>query len=429
MSVLTTVAAVVRGEGAASAVRRARERTGEAIGDAIQRTRGLVASRRRATTIINVLTAAPRPRFGGVAVQLQAVLAHEARERPVAFLRPGRLEFFGQDAHARRVAPFAATLHHEDPAFEQALTQAVECTGARAVHLEGTAGVPLASMLRLLDRGLEVILSIHDFSLFCARPHLLEQQPPDGCGWSEERMQCVRCEDSHTGTRRVLARELLERARAVMFPSEFLRNAHQSLLGTHVRSVHVLAPGLDWSRPECRRRAGETTRIAFAGDVRTHKGGHLIASILAALGQEQITCHVFGGGDAQILQGLRRNPRVVVHGYYTAGQLPLLLAEHGIDLAMLPSLVPESFSLTLSECWVAGVPVIAFDHGAHAERIARHGGGTTVPVEGGSAAVAAAIRSWMEGAPLPPVPDSVPSAHENAAARLALYDNLGLLRN
>lgn len=426
MSALTTVAAVVRGEGAASALRRARERAGEAIADGMQRARGLLASRRPATTIINLLTAAPRPRFGGVAVQLQAALAHEARERPVALLRPGRLDFFGRNRHARAVPPFAATLQDEDAAFEHAVMRAVKCTGARGLHLEGTAGVPLVSLLRLLDRGLEPILSVHDFSLLCGQPHLFAPAAAGESGWSQGRTGSTGVNDVPSGTRHVHARELLERAGAVIFPSEFLRNAHQSLLSTR-DNVHVVPPGLDWSRPQRAIPDGTTTRIAFAGDVREHKGGHLVASILTALEPDQITCHVFGGGDAQILQGLRRNPRAVVHGYYVAGKLPSLLAQHGIELALLPSIVPESFSLTLSECWVAGVPVVAFDHGAHAERIAQHGGGITVPIDGGSEAIAAAVRSGVKEAWS--VPDSVPSARENAAARLALYDNLGLLRD
>src|SRR6202035_736868 len=74
-----------------------------------------------------------------------------------------------------------------------------------------------------------------------------------------------------------------------------------------------------------------------------------------------------------------------IRGYYRAGSLPRLLRRDGVDLALLLSIVPESYSLVLSECRAAGVPVVAFDHGAVADRIRAEGGGLLVaPEEGGA---------------------------------------------
>ena len=56
---------------------------------------------------------------------------------------------------------------------------------------------------------------------------------------------------------------------------------------------------------------------------------------------------------------MRRLPNVNVHGYYRAGALPSLLARYGIGLIVLPSIVPETFSLVLSEARLAGVAVVS----------------------------------------------------------------------
>ena len=94
--------------------------------------------------------------------------------------------------------------------------------------------------------------------------------------------------------------------------------------------------------------------IAYAGSVKRHKGGHLLPEIAAMLAARGATLHVFGGGDVDLLRPLRRLPNVVVHGYYRSDALPSLLARHRIGLVLLPSIVPEAFSLTMSEAWRAG---------------------------------------------------------------------------
>jgi len=205
-----------------------------------------------------------------------------------------------------------------------------------------------------------------------------------------------------------LPKEFLTRARAIVFPSAFLRDAYGV-------GGQVIEPGIVESKVSV---AG--TDIAFVGSVKPHKGGALIPEITRAANAEY---HIFGGGDFDLLRAIRG---ATIHGYYRAATLPRLLARHRIGLAILPSIVPESFSLTLSECWSAGVPVIAFDHGAIAERIRAHGGGFLVPLESGAVGIAEAVRAWQRGARVS-VPKHVPTAREAAAAHIALYRELGFL--
>jgi glycosyltransferase involved in cell wall biosynthesis len=140
---------------------------------------------------------------------------------------------------------------------------------------------------------------------------------------------------------------------------------------------------------------------------------------------------VFGGGDAALLARLRSLPGVRVRGFYRPGTLPRRLRAAGVDLALLLSPCPESYSLTLEECAAAGVPVLAFDHGAVAEKIRRRGGGDLVALAGGVDALdalVARVAALLAGAePLPPA--TAPAAltgGEAAAAWLALYRELGI---
>ena len=50
-----------------------------------------------------------------------------------------------------------------------------------------------------------------------------------------------------------------------------------------------------------------------------------------------------------------------------------------LDLGLILSTWPETYSYVLSEYWSAGVPVLAYDIGAPAERILQFGNGILVP--------------------------------------------------
>ena len=141
---------------------------------------------------------------------------------------------------------------------------------------------------------------------------------------------------------------------------------------------------------------------------------------------------IFGGSEPQELSALRAFPRVEVRGYYRGGHLSHLLRRYGIELALLLSPVPESFGLTLDECRWAGVPAVAFDHGALGDRIRQDGGGLLVEPQAGAAGLLRLLlplladRSPLAELAVPrPRDDSVAEA---ARRHLEVYRSLGAPR-
>jgi glycosyltransferase involved in cell wall biosynthesis len=191
----------------------------------------------------------------------------------------------------------------------------------------------------------------------------------------------------------------------------------------------VIEPAIAARPPRRRYRGGPLRRVAFVGAVQPHKGAlvfeELVGMLDSADGGSRLRWSVFGGGDREILGRLRRMPRVAVRGYYRAGALPALLVRHRIDLALLLSVVPESYGFTLGECRLAGVPVIAFDHGAFAARIREDGCGVLVPLAEGASGVARALTALGRAniAPVPP-PWRVWDASEADERTAALYAQL-----
>jgi len=405
---IRTIASVIRGEGLRSALRRTNERIADSLQAAASRVRGTFAGASEAA-ILNVAASGTALRLGGVQAQLASRLRVERDLRKVALLSPGLLEQNG----SRRVAKDLETGIHE----------AIAVTSARAVHFEGMHDVPLPAVLRLIESGVRVIVTSHDFSLFCARPHLIEEPMGRFCFYSEDFERCHRClretwdvPPDAQRERRTMAREILMSATGLIFPSQFLLDQHRRLFSLPDLTAEVIEPGVFAATTNV---AGPRRAIAFAGSAKRHKGAHLLPELAGLLADVDI--HIFGGGDEDLLRAMRSVPNIIVHGYFRAGTLPSLLARHGIGLVVLPSIWPETHSLVLSEAWLAGAAVAAFDLGAPAERIHQHGGGCLTPLETGAAGLAQIIKQWRRGEINTNVPHSIPSPIDAAKAHVEFY--------
>jgi glycosyltransferase involved in cell wall biosynthesis len=423
---------------------------------------------RERVPVLNLLPMPPARRLGGVPMQLLARLAAEEAHRPVALLAPHRDGWRLEVAAAgerRAVAlpgPSLSPIALAEPAIADLVQQAMERTGSELLHVEGLANVPLAALLALRPRLPRLVLSLHDFAAFCPRPHLLERPAERFCHYCRDLDRCGRClasdwplDGGWQGQRRQLAGRLLQAADALVFPSRFLADTYRALFpelaeaaaetisgagrGTAVATAGydppriVVVPPAPWLPPVLppappQRRV---RHLAYVGSVKPHKGAAVLAEVierLATMGTgTEPRWTIYGGGDAALLARLRSLPGVQVRGYYRAGTLPGLLSRDGVDLALLLSTWPETHSFTLDECRAAGVPALAFDHGALGERL-RDGGGILVPPEAGAAGVAAALGELLlDGRAAPAVPEDLRSElHGRATAaaetHLALYE-------
>jgi glycosyltransferase involved in cell wall biosynthesis len=78
---------------------------------------------------------------------------------------------------------------------------------------------------------------------------------------------------------------------------------------------------------------------------------------------------VYGSGDSALLKQLRGTKGLTARGYYQLGTLASLLARDRIAVAVFPSIWPDPYGMVVPECLAVGIPVIAFDLGAVADRL------------------------------------------------------------
>ncbi|MDW8480154.1 MAG: glycosyltransferase [Xanthomonadales bacterium] len=156
-----------------------------------------------------------------------------------------------------------------------------------------------------------------------------------------------------------------------------------------------LAPG-----PRDRRR------VLVLGRVQGGKGEVLLDPLTRELAGE-VEFYLLGAGAAAHRFFGRRGVHVELD--YRREELPSLLARIAPELALIPATVSESFSYTLSELRMLGVPVLATAVGALAERIRDGEDGFLAPPE--PAALAGRLRALLGE------PDRLRAVAARAAAR------------
>lgn len=142
-----------------------------------------------------------------------------------------------------------------------------------------------------------------------------------------------------------------------------------------------------WRPPSPRPRR----RVLILGRIQGGKGERLLAPLLEQLQGSAIEFYLLGAGAA----GMRFFGRGGVHVEldYHREALPALVRRIAPDLALIPASVSESFSYTLSELRMLGVPVLATRVGALAERI--HDGEDGFLVEPDPEAIARRLRALL----------------------------------
>ncbi len=126
---------------------------------------------------------------------------------------------------------------------------------------------------------------------------------------------------------------------------------------------------------------GRRLRVGLLGLLGWNKGRELVRGTFDTI-RTIVDLHIIGAEEAGVEYEGRWGARFVHH--YQKDELRDIVAQHRLDLMIFLSLVPESFSFTLSEAWCFGIPPAARRIGAHAERISEGSDGFLFGLEDGA---------------------------------------------
>lgn len=115
--------------------------------------------------------------------------------------------------------------------------------------------------------------------------------------------------------------------------------------------------------------------VAMIGSLKAEKGVAVFVDSFKYLDNSRISYHLFGAG---ILCGYLQDKNKVIYRGFTGDINSAFKSQ--IDILVVPSLIPESFSLVSLEAFSAGIPVIATDIGMQSKHVINSGAGILVPV-------------------------------------------------
>jgi glycosyltransferase involved in cell wall biosynthesis len=124
-----------------------------------------------------------------------------------------------------------------------------------------------------------------------------------------------------------------------------------------------------------RFKRSEKLNIGLMGHINNHKGLPVIKEMVRIADTEEMAiCFILLGESNEEI----KSSRFLCHGRYLPESLPKLALLYDIDIFLIPSICPETFSYTTEEAIVMEYPVAVFDMGAPAERVARYAKGLII---------------------------------------------------
>jgi len=301
-----------------------------------------------------------------------------------------------------------------DPYLATSLKQVIQEIDPDIIHIHHLMGLPVSSLGTGDLPGVSVV-TLHDYWWVCANAQLLTDYDGRVCDGPRHWLNCARCGLARAGAGRLwplapLAAPLFARRAAVLrrlggrvaawiAPTAFVRDWYAGH-GLPADRIRVIRYGIELPPAAAVRRdraAGPARHFAYIGGLASQKGVHLLLDAFNDL-PAGATLTVAGDETAfpAYSAGLRRlaaHPGVRFAGRLDREGVWRTLAE--ADVLVVPSLWYETAALVVQEAFAAGVPVIAADHGALAERVRHEVDGLLIP-PGDRPALHQAMRRLMD---------------------------------
>jgi len=279
--------------------------------------------------------------------------------------------------------------------------------GAASLIVDHLLNWPLRLPLVLKKASIDYAMVLHDFYVVCPSFNLINAQTGQRCATHLDGAAKEDCAEQCLATHfaaalhspaphslrehQTVMQELLNQATAVICPDASVQRRASAATGLPLERIRVIPHGMDSAPATIHETRGPRLRVALLGNLNSaNKGSAWLGEILNRARALPIDWHVFGRYDGEFSEA-PGGATITRHGQYERTQIVELLRKHSADVALFTSIVEESFSLTLSESFCAGVPAIAPNLGALGERVRSSGFGWTVPV-GDSSAVLALLQ-------------------------------------
>ena len=258
----------------------------------------------------------------------------------------------------------------------------------------------LERILRLKrEQGAKLLMLLHDFFALCPAVNLIDAEGKYcGVPSCEVCDKCIpdnrsnACTEYGTGTLwRTKFREFLSNCDEIRAFSDdtarLFKRAYPDVYNLHVipHAPHYL-PAVKKNK-----KTTETFNIGLIGVLCYKKGLEVVKALAGYIEENElnIRLRLIGTSDEEI-----ESPVFSQTGRYSREEIPRLTLEQDIDMFLIPSVWPETFSYTTSEIISMGFPVAVLPVGAPVERVKRYEKGLVLKNEQPENIVEEMISLW-----------------------------------
>ena len=275
-------------------------------------------------------------------------------------------------------------LRYNLPSEWENLLRLLRADRVAAVELHHTLGhAPV--ILELAGRlGVPQDFYVHDYAMFCARIALVREhgycgEPPiSGCE------TCIADHGSNLeediGPAALVARSaaVLAASRRVVAPSADVATR----LRRHFPKVRpVVSPWEEDAAIPTPPPTRQTVRhVCVIGGIGIEKGYEVLLGCVRDAAARRLPLRFTVVGHSADDERLLSAGPVFITGSYREDEATALVRQQGADLALLPSIWPETWCFTLGVAWRAGLRAAVFDIGTPAERVRATGWGHVLPL-------------------------------------------------
>jgi GT2 family glycosyltransferase/glycosyltransferase involved in cell wall biosynthesis len=236
----------------------------------------------------------------------------------------------------------------------------------------------------LCDKDIEITLPLHDYFAICPSYTLLNSEG-SYCGMPSKDV-CKTClannnqewknffnDEIDIETWRELWIGILNRAKVLVFSNasrDILTKAYPTLNTENIEVIpHIVDDIAPVSIP---KRAGSKVTIGVLGAINYAKGASVIKELVDKIEKENLDIDVVVVG--QITEQIN-SKHFKFTGKYKREELKGIILNSKIDIFLIPSIWPETFSYTTEEIIKMNIPLMVFNLGAPAERVKEYKNG------------------------------------------------------
>lgn len=267
--------------------------------------------------------------------------------------------------------------------YRHLLEDLIESLDVDLIHLNSMLGHTYDLVKVSHERGIPLVCTVHDYYFVCPTFHMVTTEGVfcEGCARGQIDTTCLARNEylSYADFDLPLLAKWRDEFRQVIplfdlfvFPSAAAKTLFEEYYPEVTAKAEVIMHGdsLPESVVSCNvSRRG--LRVGVIGSLWKHKGRAMIEYLVGQNKDDEIAFVHFGDNAIPA-------ENMIKLGRYEQSRIISLLREQGVDLLLILSTWPETFSYTLSEAFKAEIPVIVTNLGATRERVESTGGGWVV---------------------------------------------------